>query len=187
MYNIIYLNVNVIFFPHPYFIVFASHYSRAIVSPTPFSQPVPTIDVSLFLFYSCFSRSFFLFSQCRKQSAMFARKATVRVDASMLIPFNPRDFLRDPDRGRAYRPAHCNNLAALGGSVPQGCLNLRLRPRNTMDGSGGASSVQCLHYDHPRGLAHVTILILTGFVSLLSHGHGGGQKGGRGAGDGNKN
>lgn len=28
----------------------------------------------------------------------------------------------------------------------------RLRPRNTMDGSGVASSVQCLHYDHPMWL-----------------------------------
>jgi len=28
-----------------------------------------------------------------------------------------------------------------------------------MDGSGVASSFQCLHYDHPCSLAHVVILI----------------------------
>lgn len=74
--------------------------------------------------------------------------ATVRIDISTLIPFNLRDFLRDPagpDPG--IRPAHCNNASScragrFGTSrLPEPA---RPRPRNTMDGSGVAPSVSML-------------------------------------------
>lgn len=57
-----------------------------------------------------------------------ARRATVRIDISTLIPFNLRDFLRDPavpGPGMSPRIVTMHHLVALGGSVLQGCLNLR--------------------------------------------------------------
>lgn len=94
----------------------------------------------------------------------------MRIDTSLLIPFNLRDFLHDPEGPAQAQAPYCNNASScrvgrFGASrLPE---PVRLQPRNTMDGSSVAQPlVQCLHYDHPRGLAHVTILILSqGFVS----------------------
>lgn len=74
--------------------------------------------------------------------------ATVRIDISTLIPFNLRDFLRDPaGPGPRHEPAHCNNASScragrFGASrLPEPA---RPRPRNTMDGSGVAPSISML-------------------------------------------
>jgi hypothetical protein len=55
------------------------------------------------------------------------RRASSRIDAFTSIPFNPRDFLCDPEgSGRAGAGiVAMHHLVALGGSVLQGCLNLR--------------------------------------------------------------
>jgi len=74
--------------------------------------------------------------------------AIVCIDISTLIPFNLRDFLRNPARpGPSMKPAHCNNASScragrFGASrLPE---TARPRPWNTMDGSGVTPSVSML-------------------------------------------
>lgn len=79
---------------------------------------------------------------------------------------------RASGRGRAQtfsRIVTMHHLVALGGSVPQGCLNLRDSAGIQWTVFRGvASPVQCLHYDHPRGKATCKryLSFREGFVSF---------------------